>query len=79
MTKPRLISKPEVLDRVGVAYVTLWGWMQQGKFPRSRSVGRETVWVEQEIEEWILTRPLSRIKGLDNDNTKQKQKTKQRA
>jgi len=53
--------------------------MQQGKFPRSRSVGRETVWVEQEIEEWILTRPLSRIKGLDNDNTKQKQKTKQRA
>ncbi len=35
----RLISKLQVLDRVGVSYPTLWQWMRQGKFPRSRELG----------------------------------------
>ena len=35
-TQPRLISKAEVLDRIGVTYPTLWVWMRRGVFPRSR-------------------------------------------
>ena len=35
----RLISKPEVLDRVGVTFPTLWAWMRAGVFPRSRDLG----------------------------------------
>jgi predicted DNA-binding transcriptional regulator AlpA len=37
--KPRIVSKPEVLDRVGVTYPTIWTWMREGKFPRSRELG----------------------------------------
>lgn len=60
---PRLISKPEVLDRVGVSYPTIWQWMREGKFPRSRDLGGKSAWVEAEINHWIATRPVRRLKG----------------
>jgi predicted DNA-binding transcriptional regulator AlpA len=59
----RLISKPEVLDRVGVSYPTLWSWMREGKFPRSRQLGGKAAWIEAEIEEWINALPVRRLKG----------------
>ena len=59
----RLISKPEVLDRVGVTYPTLWGWMRAGKFPRSRELGGKAAWVEAEVEAWITALPVRRLKG----------------
>jgi predicted DNA-binding transcriptional regulator AlpA len=68
--KQRLVSKPEVLDRVGVSYVTLWGWMQLGKFPRARSVGREIFWIAKEVDDWILSRPLTQLKGDNKNKTK---------
>jgi prophage regulatory protein len=62
---PRLISKPEVLDRVGVSFPTIWKWMQVGKFPRSRELGGKVAWLEHEISAWILARPISRLKCDD--------------
>ena len=59
----RLISKPEVLDRVGVTYPTLWAWMRAGKFPRSRELGGKAAWIESEVEEWIAALPVRRLKG----------------
>ena len=59
----RLISKPEVLDRVGVTYPTLWVWMREGKFPRSRDLGGKACWLESEINDWITNRPVRRLKG----------------
>ena len=62
-TQPRLISKSEVLDRVGVTYPTLWVWMRSGAFPRSRELGGKVCWLESEIENWIVNRPIRRLKG----------------
>ena len=62
-TKSRLISKPEVLSRVGVTYPTIWKMMRADLFPRSREVGGKAMWVEEEIESWILDRPVRRLKG----------------
>jgi predicted DNA-binding transcriptional regulator AlpA len=61
----RLISKPEVLDRVGVTYPTLWSWMREGKFPRARELGGKAAWVGSEIERWIVALPTRRLKGDD--------------
>ena len=60
---PRLISKPEVLDRVGVTFPTLWAWMRAGVFPRSRDLGGRACWLESEIDAWIENRPIRRLKG----------------
>jgi predicted DNA-binding transcriptional regulator AlpA len=62
-TVARLISKPEVLDRVGVTFPTLWAWMRAGNFPRARILGGRTCWLESEIDAWIENRPIRRLKG----------------
>jgi predicted DNA-binding transcriptional regulator AlpA len=59
----RLISKPEVLDRVGVTFPTIWKWMREGKFPRSRELGGKAAWIEAEVEAWIANLPVRRLKG----------------
>ncbi len=59
----RFISKAEVLDRVAASYPSVWQWMRDGKFPRSRELGGKSVWLESEIEAWINARPRRRLKG----------------
>jgi predicted DNA-binding transcriptional regulator AlpA len=59
----RLMSKHEVVDVVGLSFPTIWAWMRDGKFPRSREVGGKTFWLASEIEQWIIDRPVRRLKG----------------
>jgi len=61
----RLLSKAEVLERVGVTFPTIWKWQQEGKFPRSRELGGKVAWFEHEVTEWILARPVSCLKCDD--------------
>jgi prophage regulatory protein len=59
----RFISKTEVLARVCVSYQTIWQWMREGKFPRSRELGGKAVWIESEIDAYIINSPRRRLKG----------------
>jgi predicted DNA-binding transcriptional regulator AlpA len=60
--KPRLVSKPEVCDRVGRTFQTIWLWMKRGDFPAARDLGGQPAWLESEIDEWINSRPLRKYK-----------------
>jgi predicted DNA-binding transcriptional regulator AlpA len=59
-----LISKAEVLRRVGVSYPTLWRWVSAGNFPRARNLGGKSAWIEHEVTAWINARPLQPIKPV---------------
>jgi len=59
----RLTFQPEVLDRVGLSRVRTWQLEQQGKFPRRREVDGMAAWLESEIDDWINSRPLRRLKA----------------
>jgi predicted DNA-binding transcriptional regulator AlpA len=59
----RLITKIEVMDRVGVCYPTIWAWMREGRFPRARGVGGRSMWLEREVQEWIRSQPVRILKG----------------
>ena len=59
----RLILRNELIDIIGVSYVTLWSWMRAGTFPRGRDIGGRTAWIESEIAAWIASRPIRRLKG----------------
>ena len=61
----RLIFRGELLDIVGVSYVTVWSWMRAGTFPRGRHIGGRTAWIESEVAAWIASRPIRRLKGDD--------------
>jgi len=50
----RLLRLPEVIARVGLRRSAIYQRMNEGRFPRSRSLGPKcAVWVEAEIDEWI--------------------------
>jgi prophage regulatory protein len=50
----RLLRLPEVIARVGLKRSAIYQRMNDGRFPRSRSLGPKcTVWVEAEIDAWI--------------------------
>ena len=60
---PRLLPKAVVLERTGLSYPTIWTWMREGRFPRAREVGSRPMWLANEIDDWILSRPVKPLKG----------------
>ena len=64
----RLLSKLQVMDRVGVCFPTLWKWMRAGTFPRSRALGGSTVWIASEVEAWMASLPMRPLKGDPEPN-----------
>jgi predicted DNA-binding transcriptional regulator AlpA len=66
--RPRLLSKAEVLDLIGVTYTTLWEWMGRDEFPRAIELGKpngrstKIAWYESEILDWIAARPRRRLR-----------------
>ena len=59
----RLLAKREVCRIVGATFPTVWAWQRAGKFPRSRSVGGKSMWLESEIRQWMQALPVRRLKG----------------
>jgi predicted DNA-binding transcriptional regulator AlpA len=59
----RLLSKGDVLDKVGLSYVSVWKLMREGAFPRSVVVGGKVFWLEHEVDEFIAKLPRRRLKG----------------
>ena len=62
-TETRLLSKAEVLERVGRTFPTVWKWMRAEKFPRARDLGGRPAWLESEVNEWIASLPVRKLKG----------------
>lgn len=60
---PRLLDKAEVCRIACASFPTLWSWMRQGRFPRSRAVAGRSMWLSTEIEAWMRELPLRRLKG----------------
>jgi predicted DNA-binding transcriptional regulator AlpA len=58
----RLLSRGEVLAKVPVSYVSLFCWMRDGKFPKSRQVGGRVCWIETEVNDWIKNLPVTTFK-----------------
>jgi prophage regulatory protein len=62
----RFLSRREMLDRVKQSYTKVWRLMQKNEFPRSRDVGGKVAWIESEIDDWILSRQVVKLKGEEN-------------
>lgn len=53
----RLLQKAEVTEMVGVSYPTIWRWMRDGKFPRPVEMGERSMWIMDEVQDWMLSLP----------------------
>lgn len=53
-SKPRLISRSEVIQRVSLCKASIYKRMKAGQFPRPISIGgRRVAWLETDIDNWI--------------------------
>jgi predicted DNA-binding transcriptional regulator AlpA len=59
----RLLNKYEVMTITGLSYPTLWAWMRDDRFPRSRIVGGKSMWLSTEIDGWLAGLPVRPLKG----------------
>jgi predicted DNA-binding transcriptional regulator AlpA len=59
----RLLDKNEILTITNVSFPTVWLWMRQGSFPRSRIVGGKSMWLSTEVEAWLGALPVRKLKG----------------
>ena len=60
---PRLLNKAEVCAIAGATFPSVWSWMRQGRFPRSRIVGGKSMWLSTEVEQWLAALPIRKLKG----------------
>jgi predicted DNA-binding transcriptional regulator AlpA len=60
--KPVFVSKAEVLLRTGKTFQTIWTWMREHKFPLARDCNGQPVWLEDELDDWMNSRPIKKYK-----------------
>jgi predicted DNA-binding transcriptional regulator AlpA len=60
----RLLDKHEISAITGKTFPTIWTWMREGTFPRSRIVGGRSMWIESEIQEWLAQLPVRPLKSV---------------
>ncbi len=66
--KLRLLSRDEVVARIGLSYPSIWKLMNQGVFPRARQISPERVgWVSQEIDDWIKGLPIRPLSEREHE------------
>jgi prophage regulatory protein len=54
----KLLSHKEVQQKTGLSGVTIWRLERAGKFPTRVNITPSRVgWIEEEIDEWIASRP----------------------
>lgn len=61
MKKDRIIRLPEVIERVGIARTTIYLKIQEGTFPKQIKLGRNSGWLESEIDDWIQNLASKRL------------------
>jgi predicted DNA-binding transcriptional regulator AlpA len=59
----RLLDKAEILSITRVSFPTVWAWMRENRFPRSRIVGGKSMWLSSEVDAWLAALPFRPLKG----------------
>lgn len=54
LTSPH--AGPCVRDKVGMHQATIYGLIKTAGFPAPIKVGRRSLWIEREVDAWILNR-----------------------
>ena len=54
--RPKFLRLPEVVSRIGVSRLAIYVWTAAGKFPAQVKLGSLTVWIEAEVDAWMLER-----------------------
>lgn len=51
----------QVLPFLSIKRTALYDWMSKGLFPRPRKLGRRSVWLAEEVRQWLKDQPVADI------------------
>ncbi|WP_315792195.1 MULTISPECIES: helix-turn-helix transcriptional regulator [unclassified Bradyrhizobium] len=54
----RFLSRAAVCSKTGLSFPYVWKMIREGKFPAGREVGSRTLWLESEVDRWMVARPV---------------------
>jgi len=58
----RVLRRKEVVEKTGLAHITLYKLEKLNKFPRRIQLTPNAVgWIESEVDDWIAARPRSKF------------------
>lgn len=57
------VTIDQVMAHIQIKKTALYDWMAKGKydFPRPRKLGSRSVWLAEEIHEWLKAQPVAKI------------------
>jgi len=62
----RILRRAEVVELTGLSGTTLWRLRRRGEFPDPVQLAQQRVgWIEDEVIEWIESRPRVAAGGTD--------------
>ncbi len=65
LSVPRLIRLPDVEHMTGLKRSAIYQRIQRNEFPPPRRVtGRCSAWLESDVAEWVLSRPVAGRGGM---------------
>jgi prophage regulatory protein len=65
-SKHTILRRKQVVDRTGICLSSIYNFIAAGTFPKPISLGSRSVgWLENEIDEWILSRIEKRNQGQE--------------
>jgi prophage regulatory protein len=63
MNSPRLLRLRQVIEITGLGRDTIYRYIRAGQFPRQRRISeRASAWREDEIKEWVDSRPVVELR-----------------
>ena len=57
MEQGRLLNMKDLEQMLGVSFKSIYKWIKQGEFPKQIKFGTASRWHEEEVKEWLRTRP----------------------
>jgi predicted DNA-binding transcriptional regulator AlpA len=59
----RLLDRKQLLEKVPMSFQKVWELMRRGEFPAAREIGTKAVWLESEVDAWVLELPKRAYKA----------------
>ena len=50
----RFLRLPDICRKLGISKSTIYLWITQKRFPEPLKIGRMSVWLESQVDEWML-------------------------
>lgn len=62
----KMLRLKDVIALTGLGRSTIYKFISEGSFPKPVPLGgRAVVWVEEEVQEWLMTKIQQRDEGTD--------------